>query len=141
MVQENTDRPVHLVYGMTDVTEREKVREVCETSSNNIIVASYGVFSTGVNIKNLNHIVFASPSKSKVRVLQSIGRGTRKAKGKDAFKLYDIADDFRKNGGRENFTLKHCAERIAYYVEQDFQYRMTTVPVGMSSTGASTLPI
>ena len=141
MVQENTDRPVHLVYGMTDVKEREKVREVCETSSNNIIVASYGVFSTGVNIKNLHHIIFASPSKSKVRVLQSIGRGTRKAKGKDDFKLYDIADDFRKNGGRENFTLKHCAERIAYYVEQDFQYRMTTVPVGMSSSGASKLPI
>jgi superfamily II DNA or RNA helicase len=118
MIDNGTDRPTHLVYGMTDVKEREKVREVCETSDNNIIVASYGVFSTGVNIKNLNHIVFASPSKSKVRVLQSIGRGTRKAKGKDDFKLYDIADDFRKNGGRENFTLKHCAERIAYYVEQ-----------------------
>lgn len=141
MVEDGTDRDVHLVYGMTDVKEREKVRELCETSNDNIIVASYGVFSTGVNIKNLNHIIFASPSKSKVRVLQSIGRGTRKAKGKESFMLYDIADDFRKNGSRENFTLRHCAERIAYYVEQDFTYRITEVPVGMKSVGLGELPI
>jgi superfamily II DNA or RNA helicase len=82
MIDNSTDRPTHLVYGMTDVKEREKVREVCETSDNNIIVASYGVFSTGVNIKNLNHIVFASPSKSKVRVLQSIGKRNQESKGK-----------------------------------------------------------
>ena len=141
MVEESTERDVHLVYGMTDVKEREEVRKVCETSNDNIIVASYGVFSTGVNIKNLHHIVFASPSKSKVRVLQSIGRGTRKAKGKESFKLYDIADDFRKNGSRENFTLRHCAERIAYYCEANFTYRVTEIPVGMISQGTGELPI
>ena len=142
MVKMNAgDQKVHLIYGDTHVKEREKVREICETSDNNIIVASYGTMSTGVNIKNLHHIVFASPSKSKVRVLQSIGRSLRKAKGKDTAKLWDIADDFRKNGGRENFTLKHCAERISYYVEQGFIYRITTIPVGMKSQGMGELPI
>jgi len=82
--------------------------------------------STGVNIKNLHHVVFASPSKSRIRVLQSIGRGLRKAKGKESVLLYDIADDFR--GGRivkSNFTLNHLAERIKFYVDEDFTYRIT----------------
>ena len=74
-------------------------------------------------------------------MLQSIGRSLRKAKGKDTAKLWDIADDFRGNGGRDNFTLRHCAERISYYVEQGFTYRITTIPVGMKSTGLGELPI
>ena len=81
--------------------------------------------STGVNIKNLHHVIFASPSKSRIRVLQSIGRGLRKAKGKKTAMLYDIADDFRKPGGRNNFTLNHLAERIRYYAEENFTYRVT----------------
>ena len=127
-----TDRPVHLIYGDTDVLEREAVRAISEKSDNNIIFGSYGTMSTGINIKNLHHVVFASPSKSRIRVLQSIGRGLRKAKGKDSVLLYDIADDFRKNGGRENFTLRHLAERIKFYVEEDFTYRLTTLPLNSS---------
>jgi superfamily II DNA or RNA helicase len=123
------DRPVHLIYGDTKVTERERIRKVAETSHNNIILGSYGTMSTGVNIKNLHHVVFASPSKSRIRVLQSIGRGLRKAKGKESVMLYDIADDFRKQGGRNNFTLNHLAERIRYYVDEDFEYRVTEVPL------------
>lgn len=119
------DRPVHLIYGDTKVSERERIRRVAETSHNNVILGSYGTMSTGVNIKNLHHVVFASPSKSRIRVLQSIGRGLRKAKGKDSVMLYDIADDFRKSGGRNNFTLNHLAERIKYYVDEDFEYRVT----------------
>jgi len=127
MTKERTDRPVHLIYGDTKVDVREEVRAVCDTSENNIIFGSYGTMSTGINIKNLHHVVFASPSKSRIRVLQSVGRGLRKAKGKDSVLLYDIADDFRKNGGKENFTLRHLAERIKFYVEEDFCYRMTTL--------------
>ena len=129
MTVERTKRPVHMIHGDIDVDTREKVRTVCESSDNNIIFGSYGTMSTGVNIKNLHHVVFASPSKSRIRVLQSIGRGLRKAKGKDNVLLYDIADDFRKNGGRENFTLKHLAERIKFYVEEGFNYRMNTLPL------------
>ena len=117
---------------------REQVRTLCETSDDNIIFGSYGTMSTGINIKNLHHVVFASPSKSRIRVLQSIGRGLRKAKGKESVLLYDIADDFRKNGGRENFTLRHLAERIKFYCEENFTYRMTTLTL---NSGKATLPL
>jgi len=129
MMKDNTERPVHLIYGDTDVKIREEVRRISEVSDANIIFGSYGTMSTGVNIKNLHHVIFASPSKSRIRVLQSIGRGLRKAKGKDKAMLYDIADDFRQEHGKNNFTLNHLAERIKYYVEEDFEYRVTTVPI------------
>jgi len=129
MMSDMTKRPVHLIYGDTDVKVREEVRQISETSDCNIIFGSYGTMSTGVNIKNLHHVIFASPSKSRIRVLQSIGRGLRKAKGKDKAMLYDIADDFRQDHGKNNFTLNHLSERIKYYVEEDFEYRVTTVPI------------
>ena len=129
MMQNITTRPVHLIYGDTDVKVREEVRAISEKTSNNIILGSYGTMSTGVNIRNLHHVIFASPSKSRIRVLQSIGRGLRKAKGKKSAMLYDIADDFRQEHGKNNFTLNHLAERIKYYVEEDFQYRVTTLPL------------
>ena len=138
MVKSKTDRPVHLIYGDTDVKVREEIRSIAESSNNNIILGSYGTMSTGVNIKNLHHVVFASPSKSRIRVLQSIGRGLRKAKGKESVLLYDIADDFRKPGGRNNFTLNHLAERIKFYVDEDFQYRITELPL---NTGVGKLDI
>ena len=138
MTKERTDRPVHLIYGDVKVGEREEVRALCETSNDNIIFGSYGTMSTGINIKNLHHVVFASPSKSRIRVLQSIGRGLRKAKGKDSVLLYDIADDFRNNGSKENFTLRHLAERIKFYVEEDFTYRMTQLSL---HTGVGKLDI
>ena len=125
MMNNMTTRPTHLIYGDTDVKVREEVRSIAETSDTNIIFGSYGTMSTGVNIKNLHHVIFASPSKSRIRVLQSIGRGLRKAKGKDSAMLYDIADDFRKPGGRNNFTLNHLVERMKYYVDEDFTYRVT----------------
>ena len=121
MMKNLTIRPVHLIYGDTDVKDREEVRSLAEKNNDLIIFGSYGTMSTGVNIKNLHHVIFASPSKSRVRVLQSIGRGLRKANQKDRCMLYDIADDFRKNGGKNNFTLNHLAERIKYYVEEDFE--------------------
>ena len=125
-----------MIHGGVDVNVREEVRCIAEQSENNIILGSYGTMSTGVNIKKLHHVIFASPSKSRVRVLQSIGRGLRKGKGKDSCLLYDIADDFRKNGAKENFTLRHLAERIKFYVEEDFTYRLTEVPL---NTGVGVL--
>ena len=130
MITNITTRPVHLIYGDTKVKVREEVRAISEATSNNIILGSYGTMSTGVNIKNLHHVIFASPSKSRIRVLQSIGRGLRKAKGKDTAMLYDIADDFRKSGARNNFTLNHLVERMKYYVEEDFTYRVTEMTLG-----------
>ena len=137
-MQELTHRPTHIVHGGTDVHQRERVREVAETSHNNIIFGSYGTMSTGVNIKNLHHVVFASPSKSRIRVLQSIGRGLRKGKGKDECMLYDIADDFRKPHGKSNFTLNHLAERIRFYIDESFEY---CINERILNTSVSKLPL
>ena len=138
LTKERTTRPVHIIYGDVKVDAREEVRSLCETSNDNIIFGSYGTMSTGINIKNLHHVVFASPSKSRIRVLQSIGRGLRKAKGKESVLLYDIADDFRKNGGKENFTLRHLAERIRFYCEENFTYRITQLSL---NSGVGALPL
>lgn len=119
------DRKVFYVHGSTDIEDREKVRVITETEENAVIIASYGTFSTGINIKRLHNIIFASPSKSRVRNLQSIGRVLRKGEGKDIATLYDIADDI--SGRRENYTLKHLYERIAIYQEENFKYETIKV--------------
>ena len=105
-----TDREVFFVYGGVDTEQREKVREITEKSDNAIIVASYGTFSTGINIRNLHNIIFASPSKSRIRNLQSIGRGLRIGDSKDIATLYDISDDLTYKE-KKNFTLTHFQER------------------------------
>ena len=111
---------LHYVNGGTDVEDREAVREIVERSDNNVILASYGTFSTGVNIKRIDNIVFASPSKSRIRNLQSIGRGLRKADGKTEMRLFDISDDLQCN----NHTLNHLKERINIYNEENFTYEI-----------------
>lgn len=111
---------LHYVYGDTDTEDREKVREIVERSDDNVILASYGTFSTGINIKRIDNIVFASPSKSRIRNLQSIGRGLRKGKGKDSMRLFDIADDLQC----DNYTLAHLKERINIYSEENFPYEI-----------------
>lgn len=80
-------------------------------------------FSTGINIKNLHNIIFASPSKSRIRNLQSIGRGLRISETKSSATLYDIADDLRWKK-KENYTLKHFAERIRLYGEEKFIFKI-----------------
>ena len=117
------DRKVFFVYGKTDVEVREDVRKIVETENNAIIIASYGVFSTGINIKNLHNIIFASPSKSRIRNLQSIGRGLRKSETKSSAVLFDIADDLRHKK-KTNYTLNHFTERIKIYSEEKFKFKI-----------------
>ena len=119
-------RKLFFVYGGTDTKDRETVRSITENEKNAIIVASYGTFSTGINIRNLHNIVFASPSKSKIRNLQSIGRGLRLGGNKDTATLFDIADDFSYKTYK-NFTMNHFMERINIYSEQDFDYEIHNV--------------
>lgn len=114
---------VFFVSGNVDGEAREEIRKIVEKETNAIIVASYGTFSTGINIKNLHSIIFASPSKSRVRNLQSIGRGLRISETKTEATLFDIADDLRYKK-HENFTLKHFAERIKIYSEEKFDFRI-----------------
>ena len=113
-------KDLHYVYGGTDTEDRETVRELVEKSNDSVILASYGTFSTGINIKRIDNVVFASPSKSKIRNLQSIGRGLRKTDGKDSMRLFDISDDLQC----DNFTLRHLKERINTYNEENFPYEL-----------------
>jgi superfamily II DNA or RNA helicase len=122
------ERKIFFVYGGTETTDREDIRGIVENETNAIIVASYGTFSTGINITNLHNVIFASPSKSRVRNLQSIGRGLRKNESKEIATLYDIADDFSYKSYK-NYTLKHFVERIKLYNEEQFEYTIITVPI------------
>ena len=119
-------RKVFFIHGGVDTEDREQVRTITESEQDAIIVASYGTFSTGINIKNLHNVIFASPSKSRVRNLQSIGRVLRKGNNKTRATLYDIADDvtFAK---KRNYTLNHLVERIKIYNEEKFNYDIVNI--------------
>jgi superfamily II DNA or RNA helicase len=125
-IDKKKDRKVFFVHGGVDAEERELIREITEREVNAIIIASYGTFSTGINIKNLHNIVFASPSKSRVRNLQSIGRVLRKGTNKTKAILYDISDDCSYKS-RKNYTLNHLIERIKIYNEENFNYDIITI--------------
>jgi superfamily II DNA or RNA helicase len=125
-VDEN--RKVFFVHGKVDADEREEVRRITEGENGAIIIASYGTFSTGINIRNLHNIIFASPSKSRIRNLQSIGRGLRKGDNKESATLYDIADDLSWKKWH-NYTLKHFAIRVKMYNEEEFNYKIYNIRI------------
>ena len=121
------DKRVYYIDGTIPVKHREKVREMAEKHNNVIIVASYGTFSTGINIKNLHNLIFGEPIKSSVKVIQSIGRVLRKYFDKDA-RLYDIADDLTF-GKKRNYAMKHFHRRIKYYDQEQFEYDVSTIQI------------
>lgn len=117
------DRKVFFVHGGVDATDREEIRRIMEIEQDAIVVASFGTFSTGINIRNLHNIIFAMPTKSSIRTLQSIGRGLRQSEGKEIATLYDISDDMRV-GKHMNHTLKHFVERVKIYTEEQFPFKI-----------------
>ena len=125
MISEAADnkRKVFYVSGKTPADTREEIRAITETEKDAILVCSYGTFSTGINIVNLHNIIFASPSKSQIRVLQSIGRGLRKGNNKTSAVFYDIADDMRHKNYM-NFAIRHFYERINIYNEEKFSFKI-----------------
>jgi len=120
------DKKVFFVYGGTTTETREKIRGIVEKEKDSLIIASYGTFSTGINIRNINNVVFASPSKSRVRVLQSIGRGLRQTEDKSAVKLFDVSDNLSYKS-RLNFTYRHFTERLNIYKEEQFKYEINRI--------------
>lgn len=116
------NRPVYFIYGATPILEREQIRQILATQNNAVLVGSYGCVSTGLDAPTLRHLICASPYRSKIKVLQSIGRMLRKAPGKTVCTVYDIADDLTYKG-KQNFTLQHCIERIRIYNEEHFNYK------------------
>jgi len=125
LIKERADvnRKTFFVFGGTDSETREKIRRIVETERDAIVVASFGVFSTGINIRNLHNIIFASPYQSRIRNLQSIGRGLRIHESKAGAKLYDIADNFNNN----NHTMKHFVKRIGIYNQEEFDYEIVKI--------------
>jgi superfamily II DNA or RNA helicase len=120
---------VYLIHGHVDTDIREDIRNIVNKSDNSILLASYGTFSVGQNVPNLHNGIFAHPSKSKIRNLQSLGRGLRKGENKTSFVLYDIADDMRHKG-KLNYTLGHFLERVRIYTSEKFDYKVYNLDFG-----------
>jgi len=121
-------RKIFFVSGEVATADREAIRKIVEGQKNAIVVASLGTFSTGINIRNLHNIIFASPSKSQIKVLQSIGRGLRKSDDGRITKLYDVADDLHWKS-QQNYTLLHSAERVKIYDKEQFKYKIVKVDI------------
>ena len=128
-IQKESKKDSYLICGSTEIEEREQIRKIVDKSKNSVLVASYGTCSTGINIKNIHAIIFASPSKSVVRVLQSIGRGLRKSDTKDKVTVFDLGDDLSW-GKYRNHALRHMDERTAIYTNEEFIFKKTKIKLG-----------
>lgn len=128
VLNDDPDRKILFISGEIDTEYREKVRHIMEKEKNAILVASVGTFSTGINIRNLHNIIFASPTKSQIRVLQSIGRGLRKHGNDSILKIYDIIDDITGGKKKKNFALKHGIERVKIYMKEKFDCSTYDIP-------------
>ena len=120
------DQNVYFISGKTDVDIREDIREQMNTrEKRNILYASEGTTSTGISINNIDNIIFAYPSKARIKVLQSIGRGLRKSDTKQMMNLFDISDDLSKK--KPNYTMLHFIERLKIYISEKFKYTITKI--------------
>jgi superfamily II DNA or RNA helicase len=120
------NKEVYFVHGGVNASIREDIRKIVENSNDSIILASYGTFSTGINIRNLHNVLFASSGKSRIRNLQSIGRSLRLHESKEVATLYDLVDDLSR-GKSKNFALKHFMERIDTYSKEGFSFKLYNV--------------
>jgi superfamily II DNA or RNA helicase len=129
LVEKAGDRQIHMIYGGVEADDREEIRQLMINSKNVIAVASYGTTAAGVNIPNVENIIFASPYKSMIRVLQSIGRGLRNAEGKEHCKLFDISDRLSGSKSKPNHTYNHLIERLRIYSTEGFNYKLTEISI------------
>ena len=126
LIVNDSDKSIYFIHGETDVETREEIRKIVDKGTDSVLIASYGTCSTGINIRNINNIVFASPSKSVIRVLQSIGRGLRKTETKSKMKLFDIADDLSYKS-YENHGMKHLEQRFKIYTNEGFPFKIVPI--------------
>jgi superfamily II DNA or RNA helicase len=122
-------RKVFFIHGEVEAEDREAIRHIVEKEDDAIIIASFGTFSTGINIRNLHNLIITSPSKSQIRILQSIGRSLRQSDNGQHSTLYDIVDDLSW-GKRVNYAMKHGAERLKIYDKEGFRYNVYKVKIG-----------
>jgi len=131
-LSKESDKKIYLIYGNTPADDREKIRQIVNTEENCLLIASYGTCSTGINIKNIKNIIFTSPSKSVIRVLQSIGRGLRKSANKEGVIVYDIGDDLHWKKYR-NHALRHMDDRILIYIREKFVHFKRLIKLGVTT--------
>lgn len=129
MKEKCPDKEVIYISGDINANDRETARQKIEESNNIIIIASSQTSSTGVNFKNLHNIIFSTPTKSIIRVLQSIGRGLRKSANKDIINVYDIGDNLVSTKSKKNHSYLHFVERLKIYSEQSFPYKLIEMVV------------
>ena len=122
------NRTVKFIHGGVDVDDREAVRKIAETDPNCIIIASSAIFSTGTNIPSIENVIFAMPTKSTIRVRQSIGRGLRLRDGKTKCTLFDVADDLSMKS-YSNTTLRHMFHRIEIYEKEQFDFSVHKIDI------------
>lgn len=132
-----TGRSVYYVDGSVPRDAREEIRSLVEKEQDAVIIASYGTFSTGINIRRLHNIIMASPTKSPITVKQSIGRGLRKADDKEIVVVYDIADDLGYKI-RRNFALSHFRKRVEIYISESHPYRVIPIDLSQGTPNAIT---
>lgn len=123
-IKASINRPVYYISGEVAAKDREEMRATLENEENAVLVASVGTFSTGVNLRNLHNIVFASPTKSQIRVLQSLGRGLRKHGENSLLTVYDIVDDLTLNRYKKNYALLHGIERMKIYSKEQLEFKL-----------------
>jgi superfamily II DNA or RNA helicase len=122
-----TDYPVHFISGEVEKEDRENIRRIINDSQKCLVVASEGTFGEGINIPNLDNLVFASPSKSRIKTMQRIGRGARRTETKAVCNLFDIADDLSPSPKKLGFTMRHYLTRVKYYMEEKFNFDQTRI--------------
>lgn len=123
-----TNREIFIIHGGVKIKEREKIRKDIESKDNIILFATFGSFSVGSNVKKLDKCILATSFKSKIRVLQSIGRTLRKGNGSDSAVVYDPADDMTYDG-KPNFTFVHAKGRIEHYIKGKLRWEMIPVNI------------
>jgi len=126
LLEKFSDKKIFYIDGSVKVDYRKDAAEYCEKYDNTVVIASYGTYSTGINIKNLHNIIFAESMKSSIKILQSIGRLLRVNKNKKYSYLFDITDNL-SYGKRKNYVLKHFLKRINYYEDEGFNYNIKNI--------------
>ena len=128
LISAESGHNVFYIDGGVKADQREAIRKAIEVENNATLIASLGTTSTGVSINKLHHMIAASPSKSKIKVLQSIGRMLRMHSTKEEAILYDIVDDLSYKS-HKNYTLNHFTERSKIYDLEKFDYSIHVVPI------------
>ena len=114
------NKKVYFVKGEVEVEERDKIKKIMETNNDVICIAMSSIFSTGVNIKNIHMIMFASGGKSFIRTIQSIGRGLRLHESKNKLIIIDLADKLK-------YGTRHSDKRKEIYKSEKINFTLTDI--------------